>query len=134
MAQAILGFNEQIERLLEVLVVVAVGIALVPRLLPREALWFVPVLLLVVRPAAVALSLWPGRAHRAEAALIGWFGIRGIGSIYYVMHAVGHGLAPDLAERLVRLTLCTVVASIVLHGITVTPLMRVYLRRARRRP
>ena len=61
-----------------------------------------------------------------SAALIGWFGIRGIGSIYYLMYAIDHGLPPDLARPLVALTLTTVAVSIVVHGISVTPLMNRY--------
>ncbi len=58
--------------------------------------------------------------------MIAWFGVRGIGSLYYLGYAINHGLDPALASTLVALTLVTVVASIVAHGISVTPLMDRY--------
>ena len=57
---------------------------------------------------------------------MGWFGIRGIGSLYYLFYALNHGLPRALAERLLPLVLTTVAVSIVVHGISVTPLMRRY--------
>ena len=41
--------------------------------------------------------------------------------------------AQSLAEELIALTLTMVAASVVLHGISVTPLMNLYARRERRR-
>ena len=55
--------------------------------------------------------------------MIAWFGIRGIGSLYYLCYALHHGLPPDLAPRLTALTLAVVAVSIVVHGLSVTPLM-----------
>ena len=65
--------------------------------------------------------------------MISWFGIRGIGSIYYLMYAINHGLALPLVSEIVSLTLSMVSISIVLHGVSVTPLMNLYLRRKKRR-
>ena len=61
--------------------------------------------------------------------MVAWFGIRGIGSLYYLMYAVNHGVTNDLAEPLMGLTLTVVAGSIVLHGISVTPLMAWYRAR-----
>jgi sodium/hydrogen antiporter len=61
--------------------------------------------------------------------MISWFGIRGIGSIYYLMYAINRGLPRSLAEEIIALTLTMVAASIVLHGISVTPLMDRYVRK-----
>jgi sodium/hydrogen antiporter len=133
MAQAVLGFNEQLERIAEVGVVVLLGGLLSFRYLPAEALWFVPLLLLVVRPAAVGLGLLGTHLTLLRRRLIAWFGIRGIGSLYYLMYAIQHGLPAELAEQLTGLTLTTVTVSIVVHGLSVTPLMNRYTDRARRR-
>ena len=126
MAESVLGFNEQLERILEVGMVVLLGGMLSFRTFPAEALWFVPLLLLVIRPTAVVLGLLGSRVSTYQRTLIGWFGIRGIGSIYYLMYAIGHGLPSRLARPLVGLTLSTVAVSIVVHGISVTPLMNRY--------
>ena len=60
--------------------------------------------------------------------LVGWFGVRGAGSVYYLAFALSRGLPEPLAGELTRLTLTVVAASFVLHGISVTPLMNLYGR------
>jgi NhaP-type Na+/H+ or K+/H+ antiporter len=126
MARAVLGFNEQIERIGEVAIVIAIGALLWAVQWERAAWWFVPLLLLLIRPLAVRIGLGRSRVSRGQRWLIGWFGIRGVGSLYYLMFAVNHGLDPVLADRLVALTLSVVVTSIVVHGVSVTPLMAAY--------
>jgi NhaP-type Na+/H+ or K+/H+ antiporter len=126
MAQAALGFTEQLERLAEVGVVLLLGGMLSPRTLTADAWWFVPLLFLVIRPIAVRLGAPMGGAPAIQRRLVMWFGIRGIGSVYYLMYALQHGVSGPLAERLVALVFTTVAASIIVHGISVTPLMRRY--------
>ncbi len=129
MTQALLEFNEQLERIGEVVIVLLVGGMLTRRYLPLEALWFVPVLLLVIRPLSVWLGLLGTRTTRTQRRLIAWFGIRGIGSIYYLMYSIEHHLDKETAERLTAITLTVVAVSIIVHGISVTPLMKRYEER-----
>jgi sodium/hydrogen antiporter len=129
MAQAVLGFNEQLERIGEVAVVVMVGGMLSAGYLLFDAVWFVLVLLLVIRPVSVWAGLLGSTTSAPQRNLIGWFGIRGIGSIYYLMYAINHGLSPQLAMNLAELTLTVVAFSVLVHGISVTPLMRLYEKR-----
>ena len=126
MAQATLGFTEQLERLLEVGVVLMLGGMLSSRTLSAEGWWFVPLLFVVIRPLAVMLGAPMGGAPRIQRRLVAWFGIRGVGSVYYLMFALQHGLAGPRAELLVAIVFTTVAASVVVHGISVTPLMRRY--------
>jgi len=63
-----------------------------------------------------------------------WFGIRGIGSLYYLAFAIAHGLDDSLARRLTELTLSAIAISVVVHGISVTPLMLRYEQRLREGP
>ncbi|MBU4325115.1 MAG: sodium:proton antiporter, partial [Gammaproteobacteria bacterium] len=86
-----------------------------------------------IRPLAVAIGLAGSRVARPQRRLMAWFGVRGIGSLYYLSYAMGHGLDPALANTLVALTLTAIVASIVAHGVSVTPLMKRYDRIRRRR-
>ena len=86
-----------------------------------------------MRPLAVLLGLAGSRTSALQRRLIGWFGIRGMGSLFYLAYAINHGVAPELAQTLVALTLAVVVASIVVHGVSVTPLMALYTRRKLRR-
>ncbi len=133
MAQAVLGFNEQIERIGELAIVVTIGALLWSVRWEHAVWWFVPVLLLLIRPLAVWLGLAHSPSSSGQRWLIGWFGIRGIGSLYYLMYAINHGLAPDLADRITALTLSVVVVSIVVHGISVTPMMAAYEKAVKRR-
>jgi NhaP-type Na+/H+ or K+/H+ antiporter len=135
LAEAVLGFNQQVERMAEVVVMVLLGALLSLRHLAlAEALWFIPLLFLVLRPVAVGVGLLGAPLSRQQRWLTAWFGIRGVGSLYYLLYSIQHGLPPDLARQLTALTLSVVTASVVLHGISVTPLMTRYERRTRKRP
>jgi len=134
MRQAVQSFNEQLERIAEVAIVLVIGAMLSYTYLHPSAIWFVPFLLLVVRPVSVWLGLYGAPISRDQRTLISWFGIRGIGSVYYLMYAINHGLAPSAAVEVISLTLTVVAVSIVLHGLSVTPLMNLYARRKKRRP
>lgn len=129
MMKAVQRFNSQLESFAEVAIVLAVGalIAVVPW--RPEALWFVPLSFLVIRPVAVYVGLLGTGIQGQQRRLMAWFGIRGIGSIYYLLYAIHHDIHRDLAERLLSLTIAVVVASIVAHGISVTPLMKKYEQR-----
>ena len=133
MAHAMLAFNEQIERIGEVTAVIAVGM-LLWAVEWRLASWgFVAALLLVIRPVSVVVGLIGSSASAPQRGLIAWFGIRGIGSLYYLTYAMNHGLDRTLAANLGALVFSTLVLSIVVHGVSVTPLMAIYERTKRGR-
>jgi NhaP-type Na+/H+ or K+/H+ antiporter len=115
-----------------VTIVIAIGALLWAVPWMDASWWFVPLLLLVIRPLSVALGIRGAGASRSQRWLIGWFGIRGVGSLYYLMYALNRGVAGAVAEQLVGLTLAVVVTSIVVHGVSVTPLMAAYEKRAAR--
>jgi NhaP-type Na+/H+ or K+/H+ antiporter len=125
----LLATNEQLERILEVGMVLVVGAALFVGGISWPALWFAPLLFIVLRPVAVLPVLGLAKFKALEFSLIAWFGIRGIGSVYYLMFALERGLPVDLAAQLVSLTFTTIALSILVHGISVTPLLNRYLRR-----
>lgn len=124
----LLTMNEQLERILEVALVLMLGAVLLVAGLAPAAAWFAPLLFLVIRPLAALPLLAAGRFSVYEYSLVAWFGIRGIGSIYYLMYAIEHGLPQDLAKILVSLTLTVIALSIVVHGVSVTPLLMRYRR------
>jgi NhaP-type Na+/H+ or K+/H+ antiporter len=128
MAEAVLNFNAQLERFAEVMLVVVVGAMLTVEMFAPRILGWAIVLLLVVRPLAISLTLVGSKLSNLEHGYIAWFGIRGIGSLYYLSYAIAHGLADAPAEDIVNLTIATVAASIILHGATATPLMSYYSR------
>jgi NhaP-type Na+/H+ or K+/H+ antiporter len=126
------GFIEQMERIAEMVVVLLVGAMLWYSHLHAKAIWLVLLLFLVARPLSVWFGILGARVSKDQRMLISWFGIRGIGSIYYMMYAVNHGVPDSMAEELISLTLTVVTVSIVVHGISVTPLMQLYARRKAR--
>ncbi|MHB8865773.1 MAG: cation:proton antiporter domain-containing protein, partial [Pirellulaceae bacterium] len=133
MVHGVLTFNEQVERIGEAAVIVLLGGMLSLHSLALDLFWFVPLLLLVIRPLSTWLGLLGAEATPLQKGLIGWFGIRGVGSIYYLMHAIEHGLSEDLARQLTALTFLTITISIIVHGISVTPMMSLYRRRLTQR-
>jgi len=129
MTRAVRGFNEQLEKLAELAIVLILG-AMLPYVRPTANLWwFIPLLFVLLRPAAVLAGMLGDPVHGHQKAMIGWFGIRGIGSVFYLMFALHHGVAGPLAQELVSLTLVTVAASILAHGVSVLPFMRWYAKR-----
>jgi sodium/hydrogen antiporter len=131
MAGAVLTINEQIERIVEVALVLVVAAALSAQYLHFEAIWFIAILFLIIRPISVSLGLLGQKIPASERRLISWFGIRGIGSLYYLMFVINHGLPEEPTSQLISITLTTIAVSIVVHGITVTPLMNWHQRRRR---
>ncbi len=131
LAVSLLDFNDKLEHLLSAAIVVLVGGVLTAEYWTWDVLWLAPLLFLLVRPLTVALGLLGSRVDRIQLALIGWFGIRGIGSIYYLTYAIEHHLAESLAERLTAIVLSLIAVSVVVHGISVTPLMTWYERTRR---
>lgn len=129
MMQAVRGFNEQMERIAELVIVLAVGAMLAYIHVDLETVLFLVLLFFVLRPVSVWLGLLGAQVSGDQRLLIAWFGIRGIGSIYYLMFALNHGFAGELANQAINLTLSAVAASIIVHGISVTPLMSLYAKR-----
>jgi sodium/hydrogen antiporter len=64
--------------------------------------------------------------------MLGWFGLRGIGSLYYVAYALRHG-GGGAAEQVVDLAVTVVAVSVVVHGVSATPILAWYERIERAR-
>jgi NhaP-type Na+/H+ or K+/H+ antiporter len=127
------AFTDQVERLLAMLLLAGFGAALGSGLLsqirwPDAVLGLL--LLLVLRPVAGWVSLI-GSPHPAiSRALTAFFGIRGIGTLYYLLFALHRGKFANTRELAATIGF-TILCSLVMHGITATPLMRLAdLRRA----
>ena len=131
MARAVLGFNEQLERLGELAVVLVVGALLADIEVRGPGIVLALGLFVVIRPLATMLALFRTPLSRPQRGFIAWFGVRGVGSIYYLAYALTHGLSGPTGRMLADITLVVVAASIVLHGVSVTPLMQWYSARTR---
>jgi NhaP-type Na+/H+ or K+/H+ antiporter len=99
-----------------------------------EALLIAGLLIFVIRPLGAWISTTNlgfsqsprSRFHPAIRCLFGWFGVRGVGSLYYLSYALGKSLEGELGAKIAWITSITVVTSIVIHGISATPLMKWY--------
>jgi NhaP-type Na+/H+ or K+/H+ antiporter len=123
--QVLHDFSEQIERLLTVLLLLLLGGAVVDGLLAPLTWGAIAVglaLVFVIRPLAGRLSLIGAPGHRAEHWVVGLFGIRGIGTFFYLAYAMGHAEIPG-APLLWATAGFVVIISVVLHGVAATPVM-----------
>jgi len=128
--------TEQIERLAMMVLLLLFGGALVSGLL-SSVTWMdvgvALVILLMVRPLAGWIGLSGLKADRTEKLTLAFFGIRGVGSIYYLAYGLNHMNVAN-ADRLWGLVGLVVFFSIILHGLTVTPIMRSLDRQQGRDP
>lgn len=130
------GFVEQVERLLTAVLLFLLGGALVTGVLDSLDARGVAVglfLLLVARPVAGLLALWGSRAGGRERLAIAFFGIRGIGSGYYLAFATGAASFGVPDRELWSVVAFVVAVSVLLHGVSAAPLMNRLdrIRRAR---
>ena len=124
-----LEFTEQVEKLLEITAIVIFGTILLVEPMIKyvgETLLIAGLLLLIVRPFGVWLSMLGGDLPKKTRSLMGWFGIKGLGSVYYLTYALGEGVTGEIAEQITWITYSVVVLSIIIHGITAYPLMAWY--------
>jgi sodium/hydrogen antiporter len=127
-----LHFTERIEKLMEVGTILILGSMLRLEALVAHgsyALLIAGLLIFLIRPVGAWISTIGSRLHPASRWLCGWFGIRGVGSIYYLTYAFGHGLKGEIGEKIAWITFTTIVISVIVHGISATPLMNWYERR-----
>ena len=129
MTEEVLSFNEQLERLGEVAVVIVLGALLADIEAPGAGILLAAALFIIIRPVATMLALLRAPLSGPQRAFIAWFGVRGVGSIYYLTYALTHGVSAPEARMLADITLVVVAASIVLHGLSVTPLIERYAAR-----
>ncbi|WP_298408084.1 cation:proton antiporter [Janthinobacterium sp.] len=124
-----LVFKEHLERLSELTLVLLLGGTVTAAAWSWQS-WSVALfLLLVARPASVMLGLLASGTSVRLRGLAAWFGVRGIGSLYYLSYAIAHGLPRPLARELADITVVVVIVSIVAHGLTVKPLLERYWRK-----
>lgn len=125
-------FAEQLERLLMMVVLVMFGVALtrggILAALTWQSVVYTMLAIFLVRPLAAWLSLEGANCPPVERMAISFFGIRGIGTIYYLAFAFQKETfdQTDVVWSTISLIILT---SVVLHGVTVTPVMKFIDRR-----
>jgi NhaP-type Na+/H+ or K+/H+ antiporter len=121
----VFSFSDTVERIVEVLLVILVGVSLASHWNLQGVLLGIG-LIVVIRPVVAFVFLTGTQLRFGQRALVGWFGIRGVGSLYYLAYAFSHGLHGEQARYLADLTLSAVATSILIHGISSQPLMQWY--------
>ena len=129
-----LAFTEEAGTLLSLLVWFAFGaVMLVPGL--EDADWrdvvFGLLALTLVRMVPVGIALAGSGLDRTTVAFIGWFGPRGLASVVFGLIAFD-ALAPAEARLVLGAVVVTVGLSVVAHGVTASPLARLYGAHAKR--
>jgi NhaP-type Na+/H+ or K+/H+ antiporter len=132
-SQGSLVFKEHLERLSELVLILLVGGSMFLSSWSWKAVGLALFLFVVARPLSVLLGLLGTHTNWRIRGMTGWFGVRGIGSLYYLMYAIQHGLPEKLALDLIQMTLIVVTLSILLHGTSVKPLMG-YFQRSKNKP
>jgi NhaP-type Na+/H+ or K+/H+ antiporter len=132
---SMLSVNEQLERIVEVAVVLLVGAMISTGYWSQSGLMLAAMLFVVIRPLSVWIGLRGTDTGSAPRRLLAWFGIRGIGSVYYAVYFAGFELRDAVAVELLSVVFTVIAASIILHGISAAPLMELYRsRRGRGQP
>jgi len=131
LSERLLAFGHRCGRLVEVVMVLLLGFAMPWVHWRGEPLVYAALLLVVIRPLSVFLTV-PG-LPKTQRRVVAWFGIRGIGSLFYLALVIDSGLSATLCVDLVNATLPAIALSVLLHGVSATPLMALYQRRRARR-
>jgi sodium/hydrogen antiporter len=84
-------------------------------------------LFFIIRPLATLLFLAKTPTNKLQRLMMAWFGIRGIGSLYYLSYALNHWLSERITD-VVAVTLSVAALSILLHGISSQPMLDFYER------
>jgi NhaP-type Na+/H+ or K+/H+ antiporter len=87
---------------------------------------------LVIRPFAGTIAMHGSGVAAQDRRSIAFFGVRGIGSFYYMAFATGSAQFPD-PGMLWSTVAFTVLVSVVVHGSTAAPVLRRIDRRMGRR-
>lgn len=123
----VMSFGDTAERLLEVILVVIVGVA-IAQYWSIAAIPLALALFFIIRPLATLLCLIGSPTTITQRILMGWFGIRGIGSLYYLSYALSHG-PKELVEGAIPLTVTVIAASVLMHGLSSQPILARYERK-----
>ena len=126
--KSVTSINEQIGQLLEVACVVLIGAMLANHWSIGTHWWVAIVLLFVLRPVAVAMGLAFSKLDLSRQALIGFFGIRGIGSVYYLCYAIDHKFISQDAVLVADVTFAVIACSLLIHTNAASVIMTLYRR------
>ena len=126
--KSVTSINEQVGQLLEVALVVLIGAMLANHWSIGTHWWVAIALFFVLRPLAVAVGLAFSKLELSRRALIGFFGIRGIGSVYYLSYAIDHDFVSEDASVVANVTFAVIACSLLIHTNAASVIMALYRR------
>lgn len=124
-----LDIHEALERFIELTLILLLGGMLFVDSWSWHAVAAALFLFFVARPLGVLAVSLDTRAPMRLRGMISWFGVRGIGSLYYLMFAIQQGVEKELVLELLHITLIVVTLSILVHGVSVKPMMARFRQR-----
>lgn len=131
--QTLHDFSEEAERIMIAVLMFALGayVALGVLGVMTPVLWLVAGLLVfVVRPLAGWIGLVGTGLPRGKRLAIAFFGIRGVGSLYYLAYAIHHAEFAG-ARELWALVVAVVILSVIVHGASARPVMAMVIPKQR---
>lgn len=130
----LIHFSVQSEHLAEVAIVLIIGASLASVDWHWATVVFALLVMVVARPVSVLTTVPVRLMAQPQRRLVAWFGIRGVGSVYYLAYAINHGIDGTVARSLTSAVMITIFISILAHGISATPLMEQYMKLKKRKP
>lgn len=118
-----LSFGDTVERIFAAVLVIVLGVTLAQHW-DSHALLLAAIIFLVIRPLAVLIVSWRSESTLLQRVAVGWLGIRGIGSLNYIAWAWVHGMQGGEMNTVINLAITVVTMSVLVHGITVNPLIK----------
>ena len=115
-------FTEQVERILVAIVLLLFGGLLVHGILAAltsTMIWISILFVLLIRPLTAILVMLDEKFRFKEKLAIAFFGIRGMGSLFYLSFGLNKGLF-KYEKELWSIVSLIIVISIIIHGFTAT--------------
>ena len=126
--KTVTSVNEQVGQLMEVALVVLIGAMLANHWSVGTHWWVAIVLFFVLRPVAVLVGLAFNKLDFSRKSLISFFGIRGIGSVYYLSYAIDHDFISEDSQLVADVTFAVIACSLLVHTNAASIIMAFYRR------
>ena len=126
--KTVTSVNEQVGQLMEVALVVLIGAMLANHWSVGKHWWVAIGLFFVLRPVAVFVGLAFNKLDFSRKSLISFFGIRGIGSVYYLSYAIDHDFVSEESQVVADVTFAVIACSLLVHTNAASIIMAYYRR------
>ncbi len=124
-------FSEEIEKIMVAVLFTIAGIYISHGFVEDFQWYMIPaalVIILLVRPLSGYISLTGTGLSNRKKWIISFFGIRGIGSIYYLLYAFYHADF-EQSRQVLALVAVIIILSVFIHGLSARPVMKKWATR-----